>query len=99
LFPVWSRNGKELLFHEPVTNRLLSAPYTAGGDSFTAGEAKIWKDVRVQDLLRSASYDSAPGGDTVVLIQPLPAANLRPTLAFLLNFFDELRRREREKEE
>jgi serine/threonine-protein kinase len=94
IFPVWSRNGRELLFHQPVSNRLMAAPYTANGDSLVLGEAKVWTGVWLMDLLRSASFDVAPDGEHVVVIQTPPSADLRPRLMFLLNFFDELRRSE-----
>jgi len=98
LFPIWSPNGRELFFlsSEP---RIMVVDYTAKGDSFVPGKPRVWSDKRI--LFRDGGgpfppYDLAPDGKgfAVLLYPDGTAEHQRPiNLTFLLNFFDELRRR------
>jgi Tol biopolymer transport system component/predicted Ser/Thr protein kinase len=91
LFPVWSRDGRELLF-ETLDGRVMAAGYSLKGDSFTPGKPRVWSETRL--LLNAADlsvYDLAPDGKRIAAIL---ASDEAPThLTFLLNFSDELRRR------
>ena len=98
--PVWSRNGRELFFQGRSMvrppNRIMVTTYKVIGDSFVPGEPTVWSEKPVLDLGELYSYDVAPDGKRLAAVlyadgtaEQKPATNL----TFLLNFFDELRRR------
>jgi hypothetical protein len=73
----------------------MAATYTAKGDSFVAGKPQVWTETRVRDIGNFPNYDLAPDGKRLaVFVADNDASEKPPThLTFLLNFFDELRRR------
>jgi serine/threonine-protein kinase len=89
---VWSRDGRELLFRTQ-DRRVMAAGYTAKADSFAAAKPRVWTET----LLRSTAtinYDLAPDGKRLAAIVADDAEEKLPThLTFLLNFYDELRRK------
>jgi serine/threonine-protein kinase len=93
-FPAWSPTTRELFFLGG-DDRIMVASYTVIGDSFVAAAPRPWSPTQVfRDGVR-LSFDVAPDGKRVVIF-PRPAetkneGSLHAT--FLLNFFDELRRR------
>jgi Tol biopolymer transport system component len=92
--PRWSRDGRELLFEGPG-QRVMAVGYNAKGDSFAAGKPRVWSETRL--MLNSGGisvYDLAPDGKRLAAILASDQTGGEPThLTFLLNFFDELRRR------
>ena len=92
-FPAWSRTGQ--LFFLGGDDRVMVVDYTTEGEAFNAGKARPWAPTQVyRDGVRM-NFDLAPDGKRVV-VTPRPAdtsskENLHAT--FLLNFFDEVRRR------
>lgn len=96
MFPVWSRKGRELFFQDLESHRMMVAQYKTNGDSFASETPRFWSDTRLLELGLHQSYDVAPDGKrlAVVLYADGTAELKRVTkVAFLLNFFDELRRR------
>ncbi len=92
-FPLWSRDGRELLFETP-DYRVMAVSYTAKGDSFTAGKPRLWTETRLRNIGFFSNYDLAPDGKRLAAMVADSNAEKPPThLTFLLNFFDELRRR------
>jgi len=94
--PVWSRNGRQLFFLTRNVDRIMVADYRVAGDSFVAGEPSLWSDKVLLDLGELYAYDAAPDGNrlAVVMYSDGTAEQKPPTsLTFLVNFFDELRRR------
>jgi eukaryotic-like serine/threonine-protein kinase len=92
-FPLWSRDGRELFFETP-DQHVMAASYTAKGDSFAAGKPRMWPVVRLHDANAFSTYDLAPDGKHLAAILAEAGGQSGPThLTFLLNFFDELRRR------
>jgi Tol biopolymer transport system component len=98
-FPVWSRDGRELLF-ETLDQRVMAVSYTvirqAGGDSFVADKPRLWSETGLRDINTNYSnYDLAPDGKRLAVMLADDANGDKPPthLTFLLNFFDELRRR------
>jgi hypothetical protein len=90
VLPLWSRDGRELLFQMP-DGRVMAVGYTAKGDSFAAGNPRAWSETRLQAIIGNTSnYDLAPDGKRLAALLASEEAT-HPT--FLLNFFDELRRR------
>jgi serine/threonine-protein kinase len=92
--PLWSREGRELLF-EALDQRVMVVNYTAQGGSFAAGKARVWAETRLRSTGLSPNYDLAPDGKRLAAFLADDAhGEKQPThLTFLLNFFDELRRR------
>jgi serine/threonine-protein kinase len=94
--PRWSRDGRELLFEGP-DERVMAVGYNAKGDSFAAGKPRVWSQARLMWNSGGISvYDLAPDGKRIaaILASDEAGGEKAPThLTFLLNFFDELRRR------
>jgi Tol biopolymer transport system component/predicted Ser/Thr protein kinase len=93
LFPLWSRDGRELLF-QTLDGRVMAVGYSAKGDSFDAGKPRVWSEARLLKVAGMPVYDLAPDGKRLAAMLASDPAGGEPThLTFLLNFFDELRRR------
>jgi Tol biopolymer transport system component len=92
--PVWSRNGRELFF-ENLDHHIMVTDYERKNDLFVAGKPRLWSDQALQDL-PSLNYDLAPDGKRFAILPELKAPtekNGAVHMNFLLNFFDDLRRR------
>jgi serine/threonine-protein kinase len=95
-FPIWSRDGREL-FYETLDNRIMATAYVAKGDSFVAGKPRPWSNKQLfLDFDKKWNLEVAPDGKRfIVALAPdstgQPKGSVHVT--FLLNFFDELRRR------
>lgn len=96
-YPAWSRSGNELYFwHFGVVNQLMVASYKVQGGSFLPDKPRVWFEKKLASFSTTRSYDVAPDGKRIVaLIQAEgpEVQNRQSQLIFLLNFFDELRRR------
>jgi serine/threonine-protein kinase len=94
---MWSRNGHELFFETPAPdNRIMVADYAVKGDSFSVvGKPRVWSDTQLFGST-FVHKDLAPDGKRFVIF-PRPAASAEAKgnlhVTFLLNYFDELRRR------
>jgi serine/threonine-protein kinase len=99
--PIWSRGalgaGRELFFLADFRT-IMVASYTASGDALVFGKPKVWSQHPVLDSGSPpvGTYDMAPDGKRFAVVlnadgtaEPKPITHL----TFLLNFFDELRRR------
>jgi eukaryotic-like serine/threonine-protein kinase len=94
--PRWSRNGKELFYATP-DNKIMTASYTASGDSFHADKPKIWSPGQFTSVFGSApySFDPHPDGKRFAVLKA-PTSGETPQgnkVSFIFNFFDELRRK------
>ncbi len=70
--------------------------YTAKGDSFFPGKPRVWSETRLRNFRTISTYDLAPDGKRMaVILADDDAGDRKPLthLTFLVNFFDELRRR------
>jgi len=95
--PIWSPNGRELFFLENGRT-IMVAGYTARGDALVFGKPQVWSQHPVLDLGSPPvrTYDLAPDGKRfAVVLNADGTADPKPIthLTFLLNFFDDLRRR------
>jgi serine/threonine-protein kinase len=96
-FPVWSRKGRELFFLDDH-QRIMVVDYSTKGDSFVPGSPRLWSDKRILNLGSPPvyTYDVAPDGKRLaVVLDADGSADEKPVtqVTFLLNFFDELKRR------
>ena len=88
--PVWSRTSHDLLYLTPG-GQVMAASYTVKGDTFVAEKPRVWIS-----KLGGTSWDLVPDGKRVAVITPVESGetlNQEHEVAFLQNFFDELRRR------
>ena len=70
--------------------------YEPKNESFVAGKPRLWSDQQLHDLGGILNYDLAPDGKRFAIFPELnaPAEEKGAVhMTFLLNFFDELRRR------
>jgi serine/threonine-protein kinase len=92
---MWSQKTHDL-FYRAADDRIMVASYTAPGDSFLAAKRRPWTEIRVIDSGPFPSFDLAPDGKRFAILMPADAMGEQKQstqLTFLLNFFDELRRR------
>jgi serine/threonine-protein kinase len=95
VYPAWSRAGRQLFF-ESLDNQIMVADYTVKGDSFVPDKPRVWSETRLADLGLFKNFDLAPDGKRIAALLPAEgggAQQSRHHLVFLMNFFDELRRR------
>ena len=89
-FPVWSPNGKELLYR--AGDQIMSVSYSAPKDSFVTEKPRPW----VTGVEGIVGFDLAPDGRRIAAMLPIVskgALKEEHTLIVVQNFFDELRRR------
>src|SRR5262249_29497275 len=94
-YPIWSRNGRELFF-QGLDGRIMVADYTASGETFVPGRPRRWSDTQIFLTPGFPNLDLAPDGKRFVVFPETNAsANVKSSLhvTFLVNFFDELKRR------
>jgi len=93
--PVWSRISRDLFF-ENLDNRIMTTNYEGKNESFIADKPRLWSDRQLHDLDGILNYDLTPDGKRFAIIPELNAPTAEKGdvhRTFLLNFFDELRRR------
>jgi len=95
VYPVWSRNGRELFFRTE-DNQIMGTGYAVKGDSFVADKPRVWSEKRLANVGNTANYDLAPDGKRIAALMPVETAEgqkAQSHVIFLENFFDEVRRR------
>ena len=85
---VWSRDGKEIVYRN-LKGQLMAVAYTASGSTFTASKPRLVSSVEIKGSLA----DIAPDGKSFAVITAADANSRPPEVTFVLNFFDEIRRR------
>ena len=95
VYPMWSRNGHELFF-ESLDNHIMAAAYAVKGDSFVADKPRVWSEKQPGGSIAMKNVDLAPDGNRIVALMPVETAEAQKAqshVIFLMNFFDEVRRR------
>jgi hypothetical protein len=88
-WPVWSKKGSEL-FYRSREGVVMVASYRANGEAFVASKPRRWAEKKDVSQL----FDLAPDGKRFAVVQEGASDQKGPQhVVFLLNFFDELRRR------
>ena len=88
--PRWSPNGRELLYL--AGDQIMTVGYTAGGDSFVAEKPRVW----AAGVRSVSGFDFAPDGKRVAVSVAVGTPDVQAqehSVVFVMNFFDELRRR------
>jgi hypothetical protein len=93
-YPAWSRSGNELFFWGLGRDGpLMVASYRTRGDAFVPDQPRVYSK-KVVGFGTTRSYDTAPDGKHIVALAAADTAQVsHDRVIFLLNFFDELRRR------
>ena len=90
--PIWSKTAPELFFQ--ANNRVMIVRYTTDGRSFVPSAPRLWSST---PLLAPGfiNMDLAPDGKRFAIFSRPDPDHIETALrmTFLLNFFDELRRR------
>jgi serine/threonine-protein kinase len=97
-YPVWPRTGGQLFYVSRLTGRMMAASYSVKGDSFVPDKPQVWSERRLLPTLSPVipTYDVTPDGRRfAVVLSEDGTAQEKPIthVAFLLNFFDYLRRK------
>jgi serine/threonine-protein kinase len=91
--PYWSKTPRQL-FYKSQRARMMVLDYSVEGDSFVPGKPRLWTTARVHPAYQG--MDLAPDGRRFAALS-LPEEPKSDSgsvhVTFLLNFFDELRRR------
>jgi Tol biopolymer transport system component len=93
-FPTWTRSTHELFFLGD-DDRIMVMDYTIQGDSFSAGKPRVWSPAQVLRTGVNQDFDVSADGKRVIMF-PKPSAEQSQSnlhAIFLLNFFDEVRRK------
>jgi hypothetical protein len=92
--PAWSRDGKHLFYLQfRAPRQLMAASFESHGNSFVTGKPRVWSR-EIAAFTATRSYDPGPDGKRIILLLPTDTIQQQhDRLIFLLNFFDELRRR------
>jgi serine/threonine-protein kinase len=98
VYPAWSSNGHELLFTElrgTAFGNIMVVDYRVSGDAFVAARPRVWSNGPYRRVGAMPIWALHPDGKRIAMFPPEAAAENAGGLrfAFLLNFFDELRRR------
>jgi len=92
-FPVWSRSGHQLLYQD-AEGHIRVIDYVAKGDSFSGGAPRLWMDQPIAAGNRRRFFDLGRDGKHIVtFVHPEDRSGEQRHVTFLVNFFDELRRR------
>ncbi len=91
-FSHWSATTHELLFVDPVQNKVMAASYTVVGDSFRADKPHAWSPTGIRALTGAYPYDLHPDGKRLAAGPADQHTAVQDKIVFVFNFFDYLRK-------
>jgi serine/threonine-protein kinase len=95
-YATWSRTAREI-FYATADGHIMVVAYTVNGRSFEAGKPREWTGTPILTSGPYQWYDLAPDGKHIAAFAAREAdkgeMKVDLHLTFLLNFFDELKRR------
>jgi len=95
-YPIWSRTAKEI-FYVAMDGHIMVAPYTINGRTFEPGKPRQWSASPITLTGNYPPWDLMPDAKRIVAFPaadiPEGAEKVNLHLTFLLNFFDELKRK------
>ena len=87
--PVWSRDGKELFYHDEV-DRMVAVPVDTSGPTFTWGTAQTLFDLKGSTTVPDRSYDVSLDGRRFLFVKQ--DTNTRaPDIVVVLDWLEELK--------
>ena len=96
--PLWSRDGRQLFYHQPTTNKLVVVDVQTE-PSFTVGKPTPLPIEGTIHPVAQRNYDVTPDGKQLLVVLPAASARTdsaaRPTqqINIVLNWFEELKAR------
>lgn len=92
-YPKWSSGGRQLLYQS--NQGLMAVDWQADGKTLVTGKPHQWSPARILVPGSDDVYDPDPTADRAVVIpvEDATAGASPPKVAYLLHFFDELRRK------
>jgi Tol biopolymer transport system component len=92
--PAWSRSGRHLFYLQfRAPRQLMAASFESHGNSFVTDKPRVWSR-EIAAFTATGSYDTGPDGKRIIVLLPaVTPQQPHDRVVFLLNFFDELRRR------
>ena len=91
--PVWAHKRRELFF-TTLDNQIMVARYAVEGDSFEVERPRPWSERRLANVGYERNYDLDSDDRRFIGLMPAEITEEPQShVIFLLNFFDELRRR------
>jgi Tol biopolymer transport system component len=92
--PRWSRDGKRLFYFQfRAPRQLMAESFESHGNSLVTGKPRVWSR-EIAKFAATGSYDPCPDGKRIIVLLPADTPQQpHDRVIFLLNFFDELRRR------
>jgi len=96
--PIFSRNGKDLLYFDIPDDRIMVASYALKGDAFVSEKPRVWSAQSVALTMAGsvgAQYDVAPDGKRIAVATYAGGTTQQDSghVIFLENFIDELQRK------
>ena len=89
--PAWSKTKSELLY--TVDDQIMAVPYRFDGKAFSHDAPRPWSTVRYATAGPTRKYELHPDGKRAIVATPdTTGATTYDKVAFVFNFFDELRR-------
>jgi serine/threonine-protein kinase len=89
--PVWSRDGRELLFRSLDDQQVIAVPVQTGATPLLGRARMLFEFPAAASLLGTQAYDVTPDG-RFLAISPQSAENASSNLVLVQNFFEELKR-------
>jgi serine/threonine protein kinase len=91
---IWSRDGRQLFF-ESLDGHIMVADYATQGDSFLPGKPRVWSPTPIRQTGLVMNLDLAPDGKRFAVFPAANPANDKSPLqiTFLMNFFEDVRRK------
>ena len=96
LFPKWSRTSKELYFRT-MDSRLMAVSYEVSNNSVVPGRQRFVSEaITLAETFLSPNFEITPDGRRFIVLldaETNKSDNPGKPVNFLLNFFDEVKRR------
>ena len=89
LHPIWFRNGRELLYHNPASNRAMVVGYSDAGGEFKTGTPEPWSNTPLQGSPVFRFYDLSPDGKRLAVVglsEDLTPPQPANRIGFLINW-------------
>ena len=95
VFPVWSRTGNQLFFRD-LGNQIMAQDFTITGDTFVPGAGRQWSPTGIIGTGAFQNFDIFPDGKRAVVValsDQYSGGAIGQHATFIVNFFDEVKRR------